>query len=77
MVFQLVFQLLGPLEHLLGRLEVVPEIRVPGFFLQLLHLPAGPLQVQGLGQVLQSGGQIVQLYLIFIKLEHFVPTLSN
>ena len=73
----LVLEVLDALLHLLGLGQVVPEAVCGGLGLEHVQLPLGPLQVQGLGQVLQSGGQIVQLYLIFIKLEHFVPTLSN
>ena len=75
-VFQLVFQLLGPLEHLLGRLEVVPEIRVPGFFLQLLHLPARALQVQSRRQLLQTGadgGQFLFVNVIFYNWHEKIP----
>ena len=54
-VLYFVFQLLGALEYLLGGGDIVPEIRVAGFLLQLLHLPARALQIQGGSQLFQPG----------------------
>ena len=55
LVLYFVFQLLGALEDLLGGGDIVPEIRVTGFLLQLLHLPARALQIQGGSQLFQPG----------------------
>ena len=65
-VFQLALELLGALEHFLGGGHVVPEIGVAGFLLQLLHLPAGPLQIQSRRQLFQPGAQGDELLLIGI-----------
>ena len=63
-VLQLVLELLGALEHLLGPGHIVPEIGVVGLLLQLLHLPAGPLQIQGRSQTVQAGAQGGELLLV-------------
>ena len=63
-VLQLVFQLLGALEHLLRSGHVVPEVGVAGLLLQLLHLPAGSLQIQGRRQLFQTGADGSQFLLI-------------
>ena len=44
-----------------------------GGILQHLHLPDGRLQAQGLVQLVQLRAQIVELYLVFIKLKHVKP----
>ena len=72
----LILKVLDALLHLLGLGQVVPEAVGGRLGLEHVQLPLRPLQVQGLGQLFQRRGQIVQLYLIFIELEHFVPTLS-
>ena len=72
----LVLEVLDALLHLLGLGQVVPEAVGGGLSLEHIQLPPGPFQVQSLGQLLEGREQIVQLYLVFIKLEHIVPTLS-
>ena len=69
----------GPLSPRVRQSPVPPGGAGPFTFAPLQAFPMGLSSrfLQRLGQVLQSGGQIVQFYLIFIKLEHFVPTLSN
>ena len=64
----LVPQVLYPLLYLLGLLQVVPKAVGGALRLQHLGLPAGGLQAQGLLQLVQLRPQIVELYLIFIKL---------
>ena len=72
----LVLEVLDPLLNLLCLGQIIPKAVCGGLSLKHVQFPFRSLQVQRLGQFLQGRGQIVQLYLIFVKLEHFVPTLS-
>ena len=73
----LVLKVLDALLHLLGLGQIVPEAVGGGLGLEHVQLPLRPLQVQGLGQLLQGRGEVIQLYLVFVKLEHALPTLSH
>ena len=68
---------LDALLHLLGLLQVVPESVGGRLGLEHIQLPLGALQVQGLAQLLQGGGQIVQLDFVLVELKHRVLTLFN
>ena len=63
-VGQLVFQLLGALEHLLGLLQVVPKALGVGLLLQFRHLFFRAGQIQCRRKFLQFRGQGPQLLLI-------------
>ena len=71
----LVLEGLDALLHLLGLLQIVPKSVGGGLRLEHIQLPLGALQVQGLTQLLQNGGQVVQPDFIFIKLKHTFLTL--
>ena len=66
-------QLLNALLHLLCLVQIVPEPVGGALCLQHVQLPLGRLQSQRLAQILQIGQEIVQLYLVFIKLQHGAP----
>ena len=71
-----VLQVLDALLHLLGLGQVIPKAVGGGLGLEHIQLALGALQVQGLAQLLQGGGQVVQLDFILVELEHRVLTLS-
>ena len=71
----LVLEGLDTLLHLLGLLQIVPKAVGGGLRLEHVQLPLGALQVQGLAQLLQNGGQVVQPDFIFVKLKHTFLTL--
>ena len=66
----LVLEGLDTLLHLLGLLQVVPEAVGGALRLQHLRLPLGGLQAQGLLQLVQFWLEIVEFYLVFVKLKH-------
>ena len=72
----LVLKVLNALLYLLGLGQVVPEAVGSGLGLEHVQLPLRRLQVQGLGQVLERGGQVVEFHFVFVELEHIFPTLS-
>ena len=72
LAFDFVAQLLDPLLYLLGLLQVVPKAVGGALRFQHLRLPLGGLQPQGLVQILQFGAQVVQLYFVFVKLQHHI-----
>ena len=58
---------------LLGLGQVIPKAVGGGLGLEHIQLALGALQVQGLAQLLQGGGQVVQLDFILVELEHKGP----
>ena len=67
---QLVLQLTHSAGHLLGLLQVVPKAGRGAFRVQHIQLLLGGGQVQGLGQLVQGRLDVVQLYLVLVKLQH-------
>ena len=59
----------------MGLLQIVPKAVGGGLRLEHIQLPLSALQVQGLTQLLQNGGQVVQPDFIFVKLKHTFLTL--
>ena len=72
-LFHLVLQIFDALLDLLGLCQVVPEAVGGGLRLEHIQLPFRALQVQGLSQLFQSGGQVVELHFVFVELEHKRP----
>ena len=60
----LVLQLLEPLLHLLGALQVVPESVLSRLILQALRLGPGAVQIQGRRELIQLRLQVPQLLLV-------------
>ena len=63
--------------HLLGLGQVVPKAVGGGLGLKHIQFPFRALQVQGAAQLLQGGGQVVQLDFVLVELKHRVLTLST
>ena len=72
----LVLKIFDALLDLLCLGQVVPEAVSGGLGLEHVQFPFGSLQIQRLSKFLQRRGQIVQFYLILVKLKHALPTLS-
>ena len=62
----LVLQLLEPLLHLLGPLQVVPETVLGSFILQLGRLSLGTVHIQGGGELVQLRPQVPQFLLVLV-----------
>ena len=70
LALQLALELGDALLDLLGLLQVVPEAVGGALRLEHLYLTGGGLQPQGLVQIVQVGHDVIQFYLIFVKLKH-------
>ena len=70
LAFQLSLELGDALLDLLSLLQVVPESVRGALRFQHLDLPGSGSQTEGLIQIVQVGQDVVQFYLIFVKLKH-------